>query len=215
MDSIHDLGGKQGHGHVDVNEPEVPFHHDWEGRMWAISRTVRAPDWTIDWWRHVRENIDPVDYLARPYFDQWMQTYSVAYVLSGMFTPEEIISGKSSVLADPAPVQNLDQVLTTIRNAAISYERPTNTLPRFQAGDQVTTTSHTHSGHTRLPQYARGKSGVINAHRGNHAFPDAEAAGREEAQHLYTVGFSGRELWGEEGHASDMIYLDLWESYFE
>ena len=78
MDGIHDLGGRQGFGPIDVNEPEAAFHHPWEGRAWAIVRGCRHPDWTIDWWRHVRELIDPVDYLTRPYFDSWAQTQLAA-----------------------------------------------------------------------------------------------------------------------------------------
>ncbi|MHA1190519.1 MAG: SH3-like domain-containing protein, partial [Alphaproteobacteria bacterium] len=67
MDAIHDLGGKQGFGPIDTAEPDEPFHHGWEARMWAIARTSHAPDWTLDWWRHSRERIMPEDYLTRPY----------------------------------------------------------------------------------------------------------------------------------------------------
>jgi nitrile hydratase subunit beta len=35
MDGIHDLGGRQGFGPVDVDEPEEVFHEAWEGRVWA------------------------------------------------------------------------------------------------------------------------------------------------------------------------------------
>ena len=66
MDGPHDLGGKEGFGPIDVDEEEVPFHHAWEGRMWGLAKCTCAPDWTIDWWRHVRELTDPVDYLSRP-----------------------------------------------------------------------------------------------------------------------------------------------------
>ena len=34
-------------------------------------------------------------------------------------------------------------------------------------------------------------------------------------QHVYTVKFSARELWGDRGHARDVIYVDLWEGYLE
>ena len=95
MDGIHDLGGKEGYGPIDVDESETPFHAPWEGRMWGISRLARAPDWTIDWWRHVRELIDPVDYLKRPYFDSWAQTHLAAFINSGIISLEEAVSGKT------------------------------------------------------------------------------------------------------------------------
>ena len=36
MDGIHDLGGRQGFGPVDVDEPDEVFHEAWEGRVWGI-----------------------------------------------------------------------------------------------------------------------------------------------------------------------------------
>ena len=69
MDGIHDLGGKQGHGPIEVDDDGGPFHEDWEGREWGIAQCARTPGITIDWWRHCRELIMPVDYLGRPYFD--------------------------------------------------------------------------------------------------------------------------------------------------
>ncbi len=80
MDGIHDLGGKQGYGPIEVDADEVPFHHDWEAREWGISRSARVPGINIDWWRHCRELIMPEDYLARHYFDSWEQTDFATYI---------------------------------------------------------------------------------------------------------------------------------------
>ena len=52
-------------------------------------------------------------------------------------------------------------------------------------------------GHTRLPRYARGKLGRIEAVQGFHVFPDSNAHGRGEApQWLYTVVFDARRDLG-------------------
>ncbi len=53
-------------------------------------------------------------------------------------------------------------------------------------------------------------------HHGAHVFPDTNArlAG-EDPQHLYTVRFTARELWGAEAAAQDTATVDLWESYLE
>jgi nitrile hydratase len=94
MDGIHDLGGRQGFGAIDVDEPEEPFHEPWEGRVRGMVNAMsKAADWNIDWFRHCRELIDPVDYLSRPYFDQWLQTYAAMLVNSGIATVDEIASG--------------------------------------------------------------------------------------------------------------------------
>jgi nitrile hydratase len=70
--------------------------------------------------------------------------------------------------------------------------------------------------HTRLPRYARGKSGVIEALRGCHVFPDTVAIGQgENPQWLYTVLFDGRELWGENADATLKVSIEAFEPYLE
>ena len=97
MDGIHDLGGREGFGAVDVDEKEEAFHYPWEGRIRGIVHAIQNPgDWNIDWFRHCRELIEPVDYLTRPYFDQWLQSYCAMMVNSGVATIEELSTGKSA-----------------------------------------------------------------------------------------------------------------------
>ncbi len=43
MDGIHDLGGKQGYGPIEVDDDETPFHHDWEAREWGMAQSARTP----------------------------------------------------------------------------------------------------------------------------------------------------------------------------
>ena len=71
------------------------FHTAWSDSGYGCQK-LAGPGWTIDWWRHGRELIDPVDYLTRPYFDQWMQTYAALIVDSGLATVEEIAAGTAS-----------------------------------------------------------------------------------------------------------------------
>ena len=215
MDGPHDLGGKQGFGPIDVNEPETPYHHDWEARMWGMSRCTDAPGWTIDWWRHVRELIDPVDYLSRPYFDSWAQTQIAAFIDSGVFTLDEIVSGNSSTLASKQPDSiNRDQAIQADR-AANQFNVEIAQPAVFRIGDRVITQSNGNKFHTRLPSYARGKAGVVIEHHGAHIFPDDSAQGREVGRHLYTVRFDASELWSEAGERKDRVFLDLWEDYLE
>ncbi len=217
MDGIHDMGGKQGFGAVDVvkEATEQPFHHDWEGRMWAISRNCRADDWTIDWWRHVRERIDPVDYLTRPYFDSWMQTSAAAFILSGVFTLEEIISGHTTKTGPAAAKQDQKAALQANRQSCREFSTQNVSAPLFSVGDPVQTTAFSSNHHSRLPQYARAKPGVIHAHHGSHLFADAGAKGEHIGQHLYTVGFPATALWGPKSNPNDTVFLDLWESHLE
>jgi len=216
MDGIHDLGGKEGYGPVDVNESEVPFHEPWEGRMWGISRLARAPDWTIDWWRHVRELIDPVDYLQRPYFDSWAQTNLAAFVNSGIITLKEAVAGKAdSVPEKNAKHLNFEDALREVREQVVRFDREIDTPAAFHIGDKVKMSLTAQQHHTRLPQYVRGMKGKVYAYHGAHIFPDLSARGEEIPQHLYSIEFTARDLWPEVTNTRDKVYLDLWESYFE
>jgi Nitrile hydratase beta subunit len=34
-------------------------------------------------------------------------------------------------------------------------------------------------------------------------------------QHLYSIRFSARELWGEQAAPQDTVYIDMWDDYLE
>jgi nitrile hydratase len=217
MDGIHDLGGKQGYGPIEVDEDKNPFHHDWEAREWGIAQSARTPGITIDWWRHCRELIMPQDYLERPYFDSWAQTDFSTYIEAGWMSLGDLDEvGSGSVVAaqnDPLPALSLEQVLQEDRAHAHRFDAEIDAEPAFSTGQTVITASHGHAGHTRLPQYARGRRGMIHACHGAHVFPDLSAQGEEVHQHCYSVVFSAAELWAEAADSPDKVYLDLWETY--
>ncbi len=216
MDGIHDLGGKQGYGSIEVDDDEI-FHHEWEGREWGIAQSARTPGITIDWWRHCRELIMPQDYLARPYFDSWAQTDFSTYIEAGWISLDEINAGKvprkDGTDAEPAKPMSLPQVLAADHAHAIRFDGEIDAPPQFAVGQQVRTAKHGHEGHTRLPQYARDRIGTIHAYHGAHVFPDLSAHGEETFQPLYSVVFETAELWAEAEGSKDKVYLDLWESY--
>jgi nitrile hydratase subunit beta len=94
--------------------------------------------------------------------------------------------------------------------------RPDDVAPRFKAGDQVVARTINPVGHTRLPRYARGRRGVIDRDYGVFVFADASAMGLgPQPQHVYSVRFSARELWGPEASERDAIYIDLWDDHLD
>ena len=216
MDGPHDLGGREGFGPIAVDEFERNFKTDWEARMWGLNGAMsQDPGWTLDWWRHVRELIEPTDYMTRPYFDQWAQIYAALMVDSGIASYEELASGKSDgTRPDLDPPQGAEAVLAATRKTA-RFDRPIERAPKFAVGDAVTTRAHGHSGHTRLPRYAMGRPGVIHAYHGAHVFPDRKARGEKHAEPLYGVAFRAADLWPEAAGRRDRVFLDLWESYLE
>jgi nitrile hydratase len=216
MDGVHDLGGKEGFGPIDADEREVPFHYPWEGRMWSIAMLTDAADWTIDWWRHVRELIDPADYLTRRYFDQWMQTQTAALIDSGVLTLQDVAAGDrvSAPSLTGSPIQRRD-VVKMVASFAKDYSRKIDTPPHFAKGERVRARLMGAVGHTRLPAYVRGRIGIVHEHHGAHILPDASARGEERAEHLYSVVFKADMLWPEASSRHDKVFLDLWESYLE
>jgi nitrile hydratase beta subunit len=214
MDSIHDLGGRQGFGPIDAGESEEPFHAPWEARLLGIVRAMsRPPGWTIDRFRYVRESIAPADYLTRPYYDQWLQTYAALMIDSGVATVAELASGRAAAKPQGLAAPMAAEAVAAATRAMVRFDRPSDAPAKFKVGDPVVTCRNGASGHTRLPQYARGRTGRVEHCHGAHVLPDRNVAGEGHAEPLYTVSFAAAELWPDAKGRNDSIYLDLWESY--
>ncbi len=216
MDSVHDLGGVEGFGPVDRSHEDEFFHEGWEARMFSMAASMSRPEgWSIDWFRHARECARPVDYLTLGYFEQWCHAYEAMLLDSGVVTLDELAAGKA--LEPVAPPGKPPLKAEDIRGKAHYPPDPRRpgAEPAFAVGDRVRTREAGHAGHTRLPRYARGKPGVIQATYGNQILPDASASGREEAEPLYVVRILVADLWPESAGSRDEVCLDLWESYLE
>ena len=60
MNGVHDMGGMQDMGPIREEKNEPVFHHPWEGRVFAITRSMSAwRKWNLDALRHQRELIPP------------------------------------------------------------------------------------------------------------------------------------------------------------
>jgi len=108
--------------------------------------------------------------------------------------------------------ENVDQALRRSRGARVDED----VAAKFTVGERVLTRNIHPIGHTRLPRYARARRGTIACDRGVFIFPDSHARGEgAKPQHLYSVHFTARELWGAEMSQRDGIYLDLWDDYLD
>ncbi|SON56192.1 Nitrile hydratase subunit beta [Hartmannibacter diazotrophicus] len=217
MNGPHDLGGQMGFGPVAPEPDEPSFHADWEKRALGLTLSGGAMGaWTIDESRHARECIPPVAYLSASYYEIWIRALEVLLERHGFVTAEELADGHSRQAgARPARVLTADQVATVLAKGG-PCDRPAETMPRFSVGDRVRARNFHPTGHTRLPRYARGRVGVVEAVQGSFVFPDDNAHGRgEDPQWVYLVTFTGAEIWGEGADPSLMISIDAWESYLE
>lgn len=217
MNGVHDMGGMHGHGAIEHEKDEPVWHAPWEARMFGLRRAgTFPPGFNLDRWRHIRELIPPHLYLSRSYYDHWYMSYVAALLHSGMATREEIKSGRAAPgTAKRNDAMRADQVWKTQKSGGV-FTRTVETPPVFAIGQRVRALNIGPTGHTRLPRYVRGKVGIVRLRHGGHVLPDANAHLQGEApQHLYTVAFSMREVWGPEASADDEICADLWESYLE
>ena len=103
-------------------------------------------------------------------------------------------------------------VLTTGDPARVDAPIP----PKFKVGDKVTVLELNKIEHNRLPSYIKGKNGTVAADHGVFVFPDTNAHRKgQKPQHVYSVVFSAREVWGDAGHPSDRMYVDVWDDYMD
>ena len=217
MNGGQDLGGMHGFGPVVEEADEPNFHADWEARAMAlVIATGACGQWNIDRSRHFRESLPPADYMRFPYYRIWTEALEALLADAGMATRAEIADGAMREPAKPvARVMSVDKVDAMLA-AGGPADRPSSTEPTFAAGDTVRTINVHTTAHTRLPRYARGRTGTLEKVLGHHVFPDANAKLEgEDPQWLYRVRFTARELWGGEANLRDGVTLDLWEPYLE
>ena len=216
MNGVHDMGGMQGFGPVHAEKDEPMFHARWEGRLAAMRRALIATGKFPAALRPAIESIPPADYLRMSYYEKWLAAFVELLASSGLVTREEIASGKArrgSVKSVPA--------LKVSEAGSFPLRIPAEMLhtavtPRFRIGQSVRARNINPAGHTRLPRYARGRTGVIDKDHGVQALPDTNVYGRgENPQHVYGVRFAARELWGEQASPQDSVHIDLWEDYLE
>jgi nitrile hydratase len=193
VNGIHDMGGMHGFGPIVIETDEPVFHAEWEGKVRAIFSETVGRYYNLDEFRHVIERMEPATYLEAAYYERWLHAV------------ETLLDEKGVLAAPAAPAPQ------------VPPKRPANLpAPRFKAGDRVRARNMHPEGHTRLPRYARGKSGVVTSVKGPFLLPDANAHGNHGAwEYVYPVRFAARELWGAEASARDSVSVDLWESYLE
>jgi nitrile hydratase len=217
MNGVHDMGGMQGMGRVEYEQHEPVFHAPWEGRVFALDLAAGAcRKWNLDAWRHQIELIPARDYLRMSYYEKWFTAVTELLVRSGLVTRAEVENGEPAVGSTKTiPPLTVDMVPSMRRSGALA-SRDIAVVPRFQAGQRVHTRNINPTGHTRLPRYARDKHGTVERDHGVYVFPDTNAHSPDEKpQHVYSVRFTARELWGEQASPRDSVYIDLWDDYLE
>ncbi|QPC88152.1 nitrile hydratase subunit beta [Mesorhizobium sp. NBSH29] len=217
MNGPHDLGGQMGFGPVapEINEPY--FHADWEKRALGVTIAAGAMGaWTIDESRHARECLHPADYYSSSYYEIWIKALEALLLRHGFVSTDDFDAGAAMTpAATPKRVLEAANVAAMLARGA-PCDRLIDASPKFSAGDMVRTLNFNPEGHTRLPRYARGKIGKVDAVRQSFVLPDTNAHGRGEMpQHVYTVVFDAETIWGEGADPMLSVSIDAWETYLE
>lgn len=217
MNGIHDMGGMQDMGPIQEEKNEPVFHAEWESRVFAMFLAAGAwRRWNLDAFRHTREVLPPADYLEASYYEQWFSGLQDLLVRRGLITGDELLSGKPAAgTVKAVPPLTAEKIPGTLPNR-IRAHRDLPVAPSFKVGAHVRARNINPVGHTRLPRYARGKAGTVDRDHGVFVFPDTNAHFLgEKPQHVYSVRFSARELWGAQAREKDCVYLDMWDDYLE
>lgn len=217
MNSVHDMGGMDGLGPLVLEKDEPVWHARWEARVFALYTAVGAwGRWNIDASRTLLETMPAAEYLRVSYYEKWLWRQLELAVKYGLITRSEAETGRSDPSVPKAvPPLAAEQVVAAMRRGGPTT-RSVERQPMFQVGDAVRTKNIHPRTHTRLPRYARDKPGVIALIHGAHVFPDTNALFQgENAQPLYSVKFTARDLWGEAANPRDTVCIDLWEDYLD
>lgn len=223
MNGIHDLGGTDGMGAVNNDRGTEPvFRADWEKAAFSMfAQGARAGLYTLDEFRHSVEKMGPAEYLLSNYYEHWTHAVEHFAEQKGLIDPDELGKRTQHYLDNPdAPLpERSDPELLDFVNTAVKEgfdaSRKSDKSPAFSVGDQVVVAEDSPYGHTRRAGYIRGKTGEITATHGTWVYPDVSGnGGGDEPEHLYTVKFTGMELWGKwVGDPNEVVYFDIFEPY--
>ena len=132
----------------------------------------------------------------------------------GLATAEELKAGHATTAGKTLGRKLTVSVFQEMRRP--SYFRQQQAAAHFKPGDRVRTRNIHPKTHTRLPRYARGKLGVVERCQGCHVYPDSVAVDQgDNPQWLYTVVFTGNELWGLDADPTVQVSIEAFEPYLE
>ena len=214
MKGIHDMGGMSGMGSVEPEPNEPVFHAPWEGRVFGLRRLLVPWGLGGNWgsFRFAQERVPAADYLRFSYYERWFTALVNLLCANGVVTEAELARGAADPDARPERRERPPQA--PLGFGLLALDAPA----RFAVGDTVRARNVDPPGHIRLPRYARGKHGKVIRDNGVYALQDTDERGQQLGdfpQHVYTVRFTSRELWGDRGSERDAIYVELWDDYLD
>ena len=223
MKPPHDMGGNPAEPVIPDKPDEPKFDEAWHRRVLGITIAVGAMGgWSIDASRFARESLPRSDYKKFSYYEKWLGGLTNLLFQRGFISKNEIQSGhgeSKSLLEWREKILNAKHVSASL--AAGAPTRRQGAKPIFSVSQKVSVKLPSDTlcvpiGHTRLPHYISGKTGIIIKCHGVHVLPNTNAHFLgEHPENLYAVEFQARALWEQRASSSDSVVVDCWESYLE
>ena len=206
MDGVHDLGGMQGFGPVEVEPDEPIFHDEWEARMFAVAGgALGAGGFNSPMFRHAIERMDPGHYLTSSYFEHWLTAVATLLVEEGMISRDDLDARVSPFPLSRPPTVDADDV------DAVSPRGSRASRPATPCVSATLTPAVTPGAPDTCAVAA-----VSSPHRRGGADPRGGGAPpRTRAEQTYGVRFDATELWSDAAEANAPVYVDLYEQYLE
>jgi len=218
MDNIADMGGTVGWGHVCPPRGDEPvFGEPWQSRAFALTLlSIRVSGRNIDAFRYAQERLDRAAYLGDGYFGRWLNAAEMMLTDSAILAPGAIDARARNLRGEDAPEPPIPEPARPgYVPAGRGSLRTVDTAPAFAAGERVRAKDMSPPGHTKLPKYVRGHTGVVERIQPAAVLPDTNATFQgENPQYVYSVRFSSRELWGADAEPFALT-VELFESYLE
>jgi nitrile hydratase subunit beta len=186
---------------------EAVFGEPWEGRAFALTLLGmgRVAGRNLDAFRYALARLDRTAYFDDGYYGRWLHAV-------------ELMLTESAIIA-PGAVEARARVMGGERKPDYAPTGPgslreVSEPPRFAPGDAVRVRPVT-AGPTKLPCYAGEHTGVVEMVQPAHLLPDTHAIFEgENPQHVYTVRFDSRELWGPDAEPF-AVTVELFDHYLE
>jgi nitrile hydratase subunit beta len=178
VDGIADMGGTQGWGATHpplVDEPV--FGEAWEGRAFALALlSTRLAGWNLDAFRHALERLSRAAYLDDGYFGRWLNAAELVLTYSAVLAPEAVEARARNLrgqhVVEPPPSQPVRPHYAPTAEGSL---RAVDAAPAFAIGERVRVKKLPRPGHSRLPRYVRGHTGVVELVQPASVLPDTNA----------------------------------------
>ncbi|AGP59623.1 nitrile hydratase [Streptomyces rapamycinicus NRRL 5491] len=214
------MGGTPGWGPVHPPRRDEPvFEEPWQSRAFALatlSGRVAYGGVNLDAFRHALERLDRAAYLNDGYYGRWLNGAELMLTDSAILAPGAIDARARNLRGEhvaepPIPEPAVPDYAPTAEGSL----RSVATAPAFAVGERVRAKAMPVPGHTRLPGYVRGHTGTVEIVQPAFVLPDTNAHFQgEHPQHVYSVRFASRELWGADAEPFALT-AELFESYLE